>query len=155
MRQRRRFGHVPNLHRILIYVRCETYEKLTRVVFHGADGVRARSLGAHRAALTRIEAVLQQAERLPAGLVLLDLTRRIDCVHLVRTLRARRWTVVAVSEGGDEERNAAAIAAGAAATPEFRRITDRQRHAFECLPWSWARRTFWSVRNVNVNGDSL
>jgi hypothetical protein len=37
--------------------------------------------------------VLQQAERLPAGLVLLDLTRRIDCVHLVRTcaLGGGRW----------------------------------------------------------------
>ncbi|MDT7588926.1 MAG: two-component system, NarL family, nitrate/nitrite response regulator NarL, partial [Pseudonocardiales bacterium] len=70
---------------------------------------------------TRIEAVLRQAEQLPSGLVLLDLNlgrdglgRQVDGVHLVRALRARRWTVLVVSDHGDEDRVAAAIAAGAA-----------------------------------------
>ncbi|MDT7565557.1 MAG: two-component system, NarL family, nitrate/nitrite response regulator NarL [Pseudonocardiales bacterium] len=83
--------------------------------------LRARGLNAHRADLTRIEAVLRQAEQLPAGLVLLDLNlgrdglgRQVNGVHLVRALRARRWTVLVVSDHGDEDRVAAAIAAGAA-----------------------------------------
>jgi DNA-binding NarL/FixJ family response regulator len=83
--------------------------------------LRARGLNAHRADLTRIEAVLLQAEQLPAGLVLLDLNlgrdgqgRQVNGVHLVRALRARRWTVLVVSDHGDEDRVAAAIAAGAA-----------------------------------------
>ncbi|MDT7746648.1 MAG: two-component system, NarL family, nitrate/nitrite response regulator NarL [Pseudonocardiales bacterium] len=83
--------------------------------------LRARGLNAHRADLTRIEAVLRQAEQLPSGLVLLDLNlgrdglgRQVDGVHLVRALRARRWTVLVVSDHGDEDRVAAAIAAGAA-----------------------------------------
>lgn len=83
--------------------------------------LRARGLNAHRADLTRIEAVLRQAEQLPSGLVLLDLNlgrdglgRQVNGVHLVRALRARRWTVLVVSDHGDEDRVAAAIAAGAA-----------------------------------------
>jgi DNA-binding NarL/FixJ family response regulator len=83
--------------------------------------LRARGLNAHRADLTRIEAVLRQAEQLPSGLVLLDLNlgrdglgRQVNGVHLVRALRARRWAVLVVSDHGDEDRVAAAIAAGAA-----------------------------------------
>jgi DNA-binding NarL/FixJ family response regulator len=83
--------------------------------------LRARGLDAHRTDLTRIEAVLRRAEQLPAGLVLLDLNlgrdghgRQGDGVLLVRALRALRWTVLVVRDRGDEDRVAAAIAAGAA-----------------------------------------
>jgi DNA-binding NarL/FixJ family response regulator len=83
--------------------------------------LRARGLNAHRADMTRIEAVLRQVEQLPAGLVLLDLNlgsdgqgQQVNGAHLVRALRARRWSVLVVSDHGDEDRVAAAIAAGAA-----------------------------------------
>jgi DNA-binding NarL/FixJ family response regulator len=83
--------------------------------------LRARGLNAHRADMTRIEAVLRQADQLPAGLALLDLNlgrdeqgQQVNGVQLVRALRARRWSVLVVSDQNDEDRVAAAIAAGAA-----------------------------------------
>jgi DNA-binding NarL/FixJ family response regulator len=84
--------------------------------------LRARGCAAHRPDLTAVETVLERADRLPAGLALLDLNigrdiegQQDDCVaSLVGVLRMRRWKVLVMTDSRDDTRIAAAISAGAA-----------------------------------------
>lgn len=82
--------------------------------------LRGQGWDAHRGEVrSGTPALLEQADRLRPGLVLLDLKVGSDHAHmddgqLVEALRARGWTVFILSDRRDDVRLAAAIAAGAA-----------------------------------------
>ncbi|MDR7301152.1 response regulator transcription factor [Haloactinomyces albus] len=82
--------------------------------------LRAHSLDAHRCPVFDVEGVLDEADKHTAGLALVDLElgegadgRQMDGADLVVPLCRAGWSVVVVSGSTQQERVAAAIAAGA------------------------------------------
>jgi DNA-binding NarL/FixJ family response regulator len=83
--------------------------------------LRANGMDARCGDLLGSDAVLGQVDRLPPGLVLLDLhygrsgqAGRVDGPELIRAFSARQWAVLVLTDHGDDAQIAAAIAAGAA-----------------------------------------